>query len=522
MPLSRKINVTKLINEYSSKFEYKNTETAVILAAGHGKRIKSQTSKMLHKIWGKPTVERVFEACKSGLPKLNTIIVTGIKAEDVIQVIGEKKNNLFAFQEEQNGTGHAVQIALKKVNKQKYNGTVYILPGDMGLINNQTMKMFRKEFIKSNADMMVLTGMYEGNPIENSYGRIVRVKEFDENGNSSGNDAGKVIEIIEYKDILSLEFNTPYTRKFNGKNYSFTKQELINNNEFNSGVFAFNFNHLVKQITKIKSDNVQGEIYITDLISLFNKSGLTVGAVSAKQKHVIMGFNNKSVLKEMDAIARRSAYDKLKDIIEIDDPDDFFIADDIMDEITKEDKNGKPLDIKIGKGVYAGHNVIAELEKYYSVNVVTQNVDNLHERAGSSSIEELHGSIVRNFCIDCKTFYNDIKIESEKKVPRCSNCNGLIRPDVIWFGENLRGDAFPNSEKKAKKCDICFVVGTSAIVYPAAYIPLTAKEYGAYIVEINIEPTELTYQADYSIFGKSGEILPQLLMAIKDLNHNSN
>jgi len=170
----------------------------------------------------------------------------------------------------------------------------------------------------------------------------------------------------------------------------------------------------------------------------------------------------------------------------------------------------------------AGHNVIAELEKYYSVNVVTQNVDNLHERAGSSSIEELHGSIVRNFCIDCKTFYNDIKIESEKKVPRCSNCNGLIRPDVIWFGENLRGDAFPNSEKKAKKCDICFVVGTSAIVYPAAYIPLTAKEYGAYIVEINIEPTELTYQADYSIFGKSGEILPQLLMAIKDLNHNSN
>jgi len=357
MPLSRKINVTKLINEYSSKFEYKNTETAVILAAGHGKRIKSQTSKMLHKIWGKPTVERVFEACKSGLPKLNTIIVTGIKAEDVIQVIGEKKNNLFAFQEEQNGTGHAVQIALKKVNKQKYNGTVYILPGDMGLINNQTMKMFRKEFIKSNADMMVLTGMYEGNPIENSYGRIVRVKEFDENGNSSGNDAGKVIEIIEYKDILSLEFNTPYTRKFNGKNYSFTKQELINNNEFNSGVFAFNFNHLVKQITKIKSDNVQGEIYITDLISLFNKSGLTVGAVSAKQKHVIMGFNNKSVLKEMDAIARRSAYDKLKDIIEIDDPDDFFIADDIMDEITKEDKNGKPLDIKIGKGVYVGKGV---------------------------------------------------------------------------------------------------------------------------------------------------------------------
>jgi NAD-dependent protein deacetylase/lipoamidase len=161
-----------------------------------------------------------------------------------------------------------------------------------------------------------------------------------------------------------------------------------------------------------------------------------------------------------------------------------------------------------------GHYAIAEFEKYYKVDVVTQNVDNLHKRAGSTIIDELHGSIVRNFCMDCKTFYNHQDFEFDNKVPRCKKCNGLIRPDVVWFGENLRGEAFPNGERKAKECDICFVVGTSAIVYPAAYIPLTAKQYGAYIVEINLEPTELSAQTDYSIYGKSGEILPEILKLV--------
>lgn len=168
----------------------------------------------------------------------------------------------------------------------------------------------------------------------------------------------------------------------------------------------------------------------------------------------------------------------------------------------------------------AGHYAIAELEKFYKVDVVTQNVDNLHARAGSTNIDELHGSIVRNFCIDCKEYYSADKLKIANKVPRCDKCNGLIRPDVVWFGENLRGNAFPNGDKKAKECDICFVVGTSAIVYPAAYIPLTAKQYGAYIVEINIEPTEFTYQSNYSIFGKSGEILPEILELVKVLKNN--
>lgn len=161
-----------------------------------------------------------------------------------------------------------------------------------------------------------------------------------------------------------------------------------------------------------------------------------------------------------------------------------------------------------------GHYAIAEFERYYDVTVVTQNVDNLHQRAGSSIVYELHGSIVRNFCIDCNSFYNDIKL-SDNKVPKCEKCGGFIRPDVVWFGENLRGDAFPKGEKAAAESDICFVVGTSAVVYPAAYIPQTAKQNGAFVIEINIEDTELTGNCDYSIFGKSGEILPKILDKVK-------
>ncbi len=150
----------------------------------------------------------------------------------------------------------------------------------------------------------------------------------------------------------------------------------------------------------------------------------------------------------------------------------------------------------------AGHFAIAELEKYYNVTVVTQNIDNLHRRAGSKKIFELHGNIEKNFCIDCHTFYNSPDFELTNRAPKCKKCSGLVRPDVVWFGEMLPQDEFSGGQKAAEWSDICFVVGTSAVVYPAAYIPISAKHAGSYIVEINIEPTELTPFADYSIFGK--------------------
>ncbi len=349
--------IDMIIPEYSSEFDYSKKNTAIILAAGHGKRIKSNTSKMLHQIWGIPTVERVYNACKKGLDDANIIIVVGIKGEDVIKVIGKRDSTLFAHQAIQNGTGHAVQVALEKFDMSKYDGTIYVFPGDMGLIDSESVSDFREKFDKSQMDMMVLTGLYEGDPYDNSYGRIIRVKSKDKNGNEAGVDNGKVVEIKENKDIHSLDENSPYQIKFKDRIYNYTKKELIENNEFNSGVYSFKSKPLLELVHNIESNNAQKEIYITDLIGLFNSANYSVGAVSPSKQFVIMGFNNKSVLKQMDAIYRKLQYEKLKDIVEIDDPEDFYIAEDVVSNIIEADKAGTPLDLKIGKGVYIGKGV---------------------------------------------------------------------------------------------------------------------------------------------------------------------
>ncbi len=350
------LEVYSKAKKLSTRFSTLN-EVAIVLAAGHGKRIKSQKSKMLHKIWEIPTVERVYNACRLGIENINTVIVVGIKAIDVMNVIGKHESNKFAFQEKQNGTGHAVQVALKEIMGDFVEGIVYVLPGDMGLLDDASMKKFKTDFISSGNDMMVLTGIYEGDPFLNSYGRIIRVKNKDEKDSSAGSDEGNVIKILEYKDILALPDDELYKISYRNKIYSYSKKELIETKEFNSGVYAFKFEKLLELIYNISSDNAQNEIYITDLISLFNLKGYSVGAVSPKNQYVVMGFNNKSVLKEMDEIARRNVYEKLKDIIEIDDPDDFFIHDSVVNDLIEMDNKGTPLDIKIGKGAYIGDGV---------------------------------------------------------------------------------------------------------------------------------------------------------------------
>ncbi len=443
----------KLIENLSSDFNYNYKEVVIILAAGHGKRIKSQKSKMLHKIWGIPTVERVYNSCMNGINNINTIVVVGIKAEDVMHVINKRPQTLFAYQETQNGTGHAVQVALKKIDNKLFDGTVYVLPGDMGLIDKETMNRFREEFLKSKSDMMVLTGIFAGNPEENSYGRIIRVKEIDDNGKPSENDKGKVIEILEHKDILSLSMEKPYKVNFNGRTYSYTKEELINNNEFNSGVYAFNYKKLFEEVKHISSDNAQNEIYITDLISLFNKKGYSVTAISPIEQYVVMGFNNKSVLKEMENVARKKVYDKLKDIIEIDDPDDFFIHEDVVDEIIEKDKKNVPLDIRIGRGVYIGKgvklNYNLELKKNVYVNGNVQfgkNVivwDNVHLSTFSNQVFEigdyveiLSGDIIKgNITIGDKSrIESSVNMTGSDEFPLRIGKNVLIKGTSYIFG----------------------------------------------------------------------------------------
>ena len=169
------------------------------------------------------------------------------------------------------------------------------------------------------------------------------------------------------------------------------------------------------------------------------------------------------------------------------------------------------------RGPNPAHFAIAELEKYYKeIYVVTQNVDNLHRRAGSNKIYELHGNIERNYCIDCAEPFEDSKFDlSQKSVPRCEECGGLIRPDVVWFGEFLPQEVFAEGEQKAEYSDICFVIGTSAVIYPAAYIPLNAKKSGSFLVEINITETEISHICDYSLFGRAGEIMPEVVELVK-------
>ncbi len=162
-----------------------------------------------------------------------------------------------------------------------------------------------------------------------------------------------------------------------------------------------------------------------------------------------------------------------------------------------------------------GHLTIAEFEKILpDVIVVTQNIDNLHKRAGSTNVYELHGNIERNYCIKCNKFYNG-EIELKDSAPRCE-CGGLIRPDVVWFGEYLPQEQFIASEKAAQDSDVFFIVGTSAVVYPAASLIYTAKENGAYMVEINLEPTEASGIVNDSLLGKAGDILPDLLNEVKN------
>ncbi len=160
----------------------------------------------------------------------------------------------------------------------------------------------------------------------------------------------------------------------------------------------------------------------------------------------------------------------------------------------------------------AGHYAIAEMEKRRDVLLVTQNVDSLHSVAGSKSVLELHGNIFRTKC-----FMNNEIIDSwsdEEIPPRCPNCGSHLRPDVVWFGEDLSDGAISKTEEAIDRCDIFITIGTSGLVYPAAELPFYARKAGAFTIEINTEPTPFSDYASCSLRGKSGEILPQFLSAM--------
>jgi len=156
-----------------------------------------------------------------------------------------------------------------------------------------------------------------------------------------------------------------------------------------------------------------------------------------------------------------------------------------------------------------GHEAIAGWQtRFRDLTLVTQNIDGLHQAAGSHNVIELHGNIWRARCFECKARHHARELKFDNNVPVCFDCGGNLRPDVVLFGEMLPAGAFEAAAAKAHTCDLCFVVGTSAVVYPAASIPEIARGASAYVVEVNPERTALSDLCDEVLTGKAGEILP--------------
>jgi bifunctional UDP-N-acetylglucosamine pyrophosphorylase/glucosamine-1-phosphate N-acetyltransferase len=318
---------------------------------------------MVHKIWGRPSALRVADAAQDGLDSPNQVVVVGVMGADVIRSTGKKSGRVFAYQENlvlglPAGTGDAVRIALDAFEQTGEDRDIYIFPGDMGLLTSGVVDQFRRIFESSEADMMMMTGRYNGPVDSNYYGRILRVPKLDASGASSGEDRDRVIEIRQHRDILGMSPGKTYEVVFNNRTYSFDRTSLLETREIDALVFAFKERSLRDYIQRLKTDNTQGELYVTDLVHLYNQDGLIVRSTVAENEDDILAFNVKSVWRNMESIARRWAYERLKDTITIVDEEDFFIADEVVEQILELDKEQGPLDIVIGQGVQLGPTVL--------------------------------------------------------------------------------------------------------------------------------------------------------------------
>lgn len=156
----------------------------------------------------------------------------------------------------------------------------------------------------------------------------------------------------------------------------------------------------------------------------------------------------------------------------------------------------------------AHHEIARWQDRFPEFTLVTQNIDGLHQKASSREVIELHGNIWRARCTACRSIYD---MSSPAKRPEaCLECGDSLRPDVVLFGELLPPGAFERAAERAARCELCIVIGTSGLVYPAAGLPEIAKSGGAFLVEVNPEPTPLSRLCNEVLMGKAGEVLPLL------------
>lgn len=164
----------------------------------------------------------------------------------------------------------------------------------------------------------------------------------------------------------------------------------------------------------------------------------------------------------------------------------------------------------------AHHGIVELAQRVPKLTVVTQNVDDLHERAGSQNVLHLHGSIFQPRCFDCAqpyAFTGAPAMAQEQKLspPLCSHCQGMVRPGVVWFGESLPQTEMEAAFAAAENCDVLLSIGTSGLVQPAAQIPSLALRSGAWVVHINPDPVPSQHPREISLTGAAGEIVPLLL-----------
>lgn len=262
---------------------------AIVMGAGKGKRMKSNKSKLVHKIYGKELIKRAVETAKKADIK-EIITVVGYKKEQVQEVLKDEVK--YAVQEEMLGTGHAVMQAVSYLENKK--GKVLVLNGDVPLLRPETLNKIIEKSIENKEYATLLTAVYD-NP--KGYGRIVR----DEGGN--------IEAIIEEKDATE-------------------EQKEIK--EINAGVYCFDIEELLKALKEITPNNAQGEYYLTDVIKIMNDKGLKTGAVIVDDNTEILGVNDRIQLEMLTRVLKlRINYEHMQNGVTIEDTATTYIYDDV-------------------------------------------------------------------------------------------------------------------------------------------------------------------------------------------------
>ncbi len=262
---------------------------AIMLAAGKGTRMKSKKSKLIQKVYGKEIIKRAVEnAQKAGIN--NIVAVVGYMKEEVMAVLGD--NVQYVVQEEMLGTGHAVMQATKYLEGKK--GKVLILNGDHPIIRPETLKRLYEESSKRQ-EVGTILSIYYDKP--NMYGRIIH------------DEKGEVSAIVEYKDCST---------------------EQLNIKEVNMGMYCFDIEELLKALKELKTDNAQGEYYLTDVIKIMHEKGLKTGSIVVEDYTEMLGVNDRVELQMVTKFLQmRINTELMKNGVTIEDINNTYIYDDV-------------------------------------------------------------------------------------------------------------------------------------------------------------------------------------------------